>query len=129
MKQFSLEEYLENPNRKVVTRDGKDVRILCTDRKGKGYRNVVTLVTVPTGSGTYESINTYWEDGKESKSRCAHIDDLFFAPTKHEGWINLYRGGNGSYPGIAIYATKKEAIADPYLVDKYITSVKIEWED
>ena len=33
MKQFSLKEYLANPSRKVVTRDGKNVRILCTDRK------------------------------------------------------------------------------------------------
>ena len=34
MKQFSLEEYLEHPDRKVVTRDGRSVRIICTDRNG-----------------------------------------------------------------------------------------------
>lgn len=33
MRQFNLEEYLKNPNQKVVTRDGHKVRILCTDRK------------------------------------------------------------------------------------------------
>lgn len=32
MKQFSLTEYLKNPNRKVVTREGAGVRIICTDR-------------------------------------------------------------------------------------------------
>lgn len=31
MKQFSLNEYLANPSRKVVTRDGHSVRIICTD--------------------------------------------------------------------------------------------------
>ena len=31
MKQFSLEEYLANPSKKVVTRDGRNVRIICTD--------------------------------------------------------------------------------------------------
>ena len=31
MKQFSLEEYLKNPSRKVVTRDGRNVKIHCTD--------------------------------------------------------------------------------------------------
>ena len=29
MKQFSLEEYLKNPSRKVVTRDGEAVKIHC----------------------------------------------------------------------------------------------------
>ena len=31
MKQFTVEEYQKNPNRKVITRDGKSVRIVCTD--------------------------------------------------------------------------------------------------
>ena len=31
MKQFNLEEYKKNPNRRVITRDGKSVRIVCTD--------------------------------------------------------------------------------------------------
>ena len=31
MKQFNLKEYLENPSRKVVTRDGRNVKILCTN--------------------------------------------------------------------------------------------------
>ena len=33
MEQFSLEKYLASPSRKVVTRDGSPVRILCTDKK------------------------------------------------------------------------------------------------
>ena len=31
MKPFSLEEYLKNPSRKVVTRDGRNVTIHCTN--------------------------------------------------------------------------------------------------
>ena len=31
MKQFNLEEYLNNPSKKVVTRDGRAVKIYCTD--------------------------------------------------------------------------------------------------
>ena len=34
MKQFSLDEFKKNPNRKVVTRDGQPVRIICTDANG-----------------------------------------------------------------------------------------------
>ena len=35
MKPFNLEEYLKNPSLKIVTREGKDARIICTDAKGK----------------------------------------------------------------------------------------------
>ena len=33
MKQFNLEEYLKNPDSEIVSRDGRTVRIRCTDRK------------------------------------------------------------------------------------------------
>lgn len=32
MEQFDLRKYLDNPNRKVVTRKGDSVRIICTNR-------------------------------------------------------------------------------------------------
>ena len=41
MKQFSIEQYLKNPDRKVVTRNGLPVRIICTDRKQK--RPIIAL--------------------------------------------------------------------------------------
>jgi hypothetical protein len=44
MKQFNLEEYLANPSRKVVTREGRSARIICTDAK-EGYP-VVALITL-----------------------------------------------------------------------------------
>ena len=34
MKAFSLKEYLKNPERKVVTRNGKEVKIHCTNCTG-----------------------------------------------------------------------------------------------
>ena len=43
MEQFSLEKFLENPNRKVVTRDGRSVRIICTNRLDKSFP-VIALV-------------------------------------------------------------------------------------
>ena len=47
MEQFSLEKYLANPSRKVVTRSGHSVRIICTDRKAfqaEPSRKVIGLV-------------------------------------------------------------------------------------
>ena len=33
MEQFSLAEYLKNPTRPIITRDGRIARIICTDAK------------------------------------------------------------------------------------------------
>lgn len=42
MEQFSLEKYLENPSRKVVTRDGREVEILKTDFRG--YKQIIGVI-------------------------------------------------------------------------------------
>lgn len=128
MKQFNLEEYLKNPNKKVVTRDGRSVRIRCTDRKGKG-QPIVALVETPDRDEEY--VGTYREDGRWSTSGCASDLDLFFAPEKHEGWINVYRDrdtGATSF-GAILYTSREEAEevgrADGY----YVATAKIEWEE
>lgn len=72
MEQFSLEKYLENPQRKVVTRDERPVRIICTNRKSKSG-NIVGLV------GEDESLIYVWNnDGKHIVSEIID-NDLFFA--------------------------------------------------
>ena len=37
MEQFDLEKYLKNPSRKIITRDGKSARIICTNRLDENY--------------------------------------------------------------------------------------------
>ena len=44
MEQFSLEKYLANPSRKVVTRDGRNARIICTDRKDLDFPIMIIKV-------------------------------------------------------------------------------------
>ena len=80
MKQFSLEEYLKNPSKKIVTREGKDARIICTDVKSEKYQ-VVALVTKKGGQ---EILATFDTSGKYRSGYNSHLD-LFFAPEKHEG--------------------------------------------
>ena len=126
MKQFNLQEYLTNPSRQVVTREGKKVRIVCTDRKGLCTKPIVALITLPNGD---EIVKCFWEDGIETRGVEENIYDLFFAPEKHEGWINIYAYINdNSYPGNHIFKSKEEAIeaADNY---NYVSTIKIEWED
>ena len=126
MKQFNLQEYLANPNRQVVTRDGRKVRIICTDRKG------ATPIIALVNSGVSEELGyAFYSDGKYFIDKDDEVD-LFFAPEKHEGWINLFRDccSGVKYPGCRLFNTKKEdkqslAIKN----DGYIATIKIEWEE
>lgn len=62
MKQFNVKDYLDNPQRKVVTRDGRKVRIICTDKKGLVYP-IVALVTNTVLHYSFESCFVYTSDG------------------------------------------------------------------
>ena len=75
MKPFNLDEYLKNPSRKVITRDGRNVKIHCT--------NLDCTPVVAQIEDTGYSLS-YTRDGKCSICQDS-IDDLFFAPEKHEG--------------------------------------------
>ena len=126
MKQFSLEEYIKNPSRKIVTRDGRNVRILCTDQKGTEY-SVIALCTMSNGS---ENCCFYLPNGRRYLSAGADSClDLFFAPEKHEGWINLYKINSSISPGPLTYNTKKEAESATGNRPDYISTIKIEWEE
>lgn len=74
MKQFNLEEFLENPTRPIVTRDGRAVRIICTDRKNSHQHSIVALVQT---DGT-EQIYDYMTDGSYI-ANTQSLRDLFFA--------------------------------------------------
>lgn len=81
MKQFNLEEYLKNPSRKVVTRDGRKVRILCTDAKG----NYPIVALIETLDGSIEFPHKFKNNGHFLNSYEDYHLNLFFAPEKHEG--------------------------------------------
>lgn len=124
MKPFNLEEYLKNPSRKIVTRDGRNVRILCTDREGSIYP-IVALIK--DDNRELEILVTYTKDGRPAEYNEAYYI-LFFAPEKHEGWINIYRSlvYNEAYSG-KIYASKEEA--ERYTNNATLATAKIEWEE
>ena len=128
MEQFSLEKYLANPSRKVVTRDGRRVRIICTDRRDLNFP-IVTLIERELGEGEGEVIYAHTKDGKYYTA-CSDILDLFFAPEKHEGWINVYRNSDTghTYAG-AVYDSKEDAEKRKIIDENYVTTIKIEWEE
>ena len=129
MKQFNLTEYLANPSRKVVTRDGRQVRIICTDRKDPNYV-IVGLAT----DGEYECIYAYIANGMHDLMGDSD-SDLFFAPEIHESWVNVYRKSNGDiFTGERVYETEEAAVQGAWLGNKEgsctkMGAVKITWEE
>ena len=124
MKQFSLEEYLKNPSRTVVTRNGKSVRIVCMDFNNESYPIIgeVQGETTPL---------TFSKEGEFCRNNCCN-NDLFFAPEKHEGWMNIYKHNDGHYEGDGnIYNTEEECKANQASCYRYqyLTTIKIEWEE
>ena len=125
MKKFNLQEYLKNPSQKIMTRDGRKARILCTDMKNK--QPVLALVT----EGNREDIHFYYQNGVWCNDFPENRLDLFFAPIKREGWINVYKGvieNHLPYVGQKVYKSKEEAIRNK-CSDYYFTTLKIEWEE
>lgn len=127
MEQFSLTEYLKNPTKPIVTRDGDIVRIVCTDRDYKEYP-IVALVRICG----MERMCGYTEDGMYLSDRQSSRD-LFFAPepkTKKVGWMNVCKyGGDKQFTlvGNVIFPTREEALKckSEYSVD----TIQIRWEE
>ena len=128
MEQFSLEKYLANPSRKVVTRDGINVRIVCTDRNSYNFP-IVALIQLYNDRD--EEVFTYTKDGEYEVDKSTTFD-LFFAPEKHEGWVNLYKwlGKEYTYHLGNVYNSKAEAENGSSNNNyKYVATIRIEWEE
>ena len=124
MKQFNLEEYLKNPSKKVVTKDGRAVtRILCTNAKG----NYPIVALVESRNSIAEQAFSYTKNGKHLDGTICQVD-LFFATEKHEGWVNVYRtSASGNMSAGHIFDTEEDAKHNADIDD--IATVKIEWEE
>lgn len=134
MKQFNLHEYLANSSRQVVTRDGRKVRIVCVDFDNPDFPVIGEI----KGYKWPISFTTNGEPVKGAKLSNA----LFFAPEKHEGWINLpallpEEQGDLPHPfKIPVFDSEAKARMARENVERcrikiednaYYYSVKIEW--
>ena len=76
MEHFSLEKWLQDKSRKVVTRDGRSVRIVCTDSP---------ILHHPIVGFVECDLFTWTDDGKVIYGdKCENKNDLFFAEDKEE---------------------------------------------
>ena len=120
MKPFNLEEYLANPSKKVITRDGRNVTIHCTN-----FNSCQPIIAQIEG---HNFSNSFTRDGKYCIDDKNLPYDLFFASEKHEGWVNVYKSESNRSLGAGIWQTEEEAKKWEGATD-YVTTVKIEWEE
>ena len=126
MKEFNLTEYLKDPSQKVVTRDGRAVRIICTDAK-LGNFPIVGLVF--SEEQAEDEIYNFTENGKLFPDQDWFLD-LFFALVKREGWINIYRYEDDKRTIGCLFSSEEEAKLHKYdRASEYIKTIKIEWEE
>lgn len=122
MKPFSIDEYRKNPLRKIVTRDGRNAKIICTNFLSN--KPIIAEIEEDGYSLSYD------ENGRNNNfsTPC----DLFFAHEKHEGWLNIYRSDEcGFYMrGKSQYKSKEEADKVAKANPKtFFTTIKVEWEE
>lgn len=99
---------------KTVTRDGREVRVLCIDAPG----GQPVIVMDDTGYITRHNL-----DGIFPGPNLENCNDLFMAPTKKEGWVNIF---GGMYVSPEIFKTEQAALDS---ANHSIATVRIEWEE
>ena len=88
MRPFNLNEYLKNPSQKVVTRDGRKVRILCTDMRSK-----FPIVAIIGKEDRDERVDIFTKDGRyyQSNKNSNSFLDLFFSEIKEHFDPNILK--------------------------------------
>lgn len=124
LKPFDLEK--AKAGAKVVTRDGRPVRIICWDRVDDTYP-IVALVKCTENGKTEERILIYTNEGRYWDGVDKNINDLFMAPTVVERWMNVYKCGNGY--SFSNYRSEQEALQHKNNYSDYVTTTKITWEE
>lgn len=123
MKEFDLEA--AKAGKPVCTRDGKDVRIICFDRKGTA--DGISIVALVREKDNYESICTYYLNGKYHLIEGFDLD-LMMKSEKIERWVNIYYSPTTGHKTVSLYETEKEAMYSVDRSDFYIGTAKIELE-
>jgi hypothetical protein len=120
---FNLDSYLKDPTKKVVTRDGRSVRILATDLKNDNYPIVGTI---PGEDG--EIPNIFTKEGKFFNGPSLEVEDLMFEVTPKEYWVNVYRDVFNVYTG-STFDSREKAMGNIIQSEQqYLTTIKI-WEE
>lgn len=125
LKPFDIEK--AKAGAKVITREGKNARIISYDKIGTEYPIVALINT-----GDVEMVFTFTEKGYYDSNEQPHPNDLFLLFEKKEGWVNVYRDEYGFCKvklGPYVYISEIDAESSRKDCPEYITTTKIEWEE
>lgn len=127
MRAFNLKDFLANPKQNVTTLFNEKVEILCTDRNNAD-KPIVFILRSGSDSGS-----VYYAD-VNGRYKGAH--QLFFAPTKKTGWINIYKEDDFFHASSDIIASTgcyvfdtEEHAKTTFNTKIHLATVKIEWEE
>ena len=107
-----------------MTRDGRNVRIICTDKKGTNFPIVALVECEDKEETCYYTPKGYWNSFEEESNI-----DLFFAPKKVEGWANIFNIDGCNHLDHKIYESKEDAEKEGKRWSFYVATIKIEWEE
>ena len=127
MKPFNLSEYLENPSRKIVTRNGHPVRIVCTNANIIDDGNTYPIVALVKKENNSDDLVSFTNNGVYLVGEEDEFD-LFFEPTQKEGWTNVYRNTNNQIVTDTVFETKEEALSRKSKCN-YVDTILIKWEE
>ena len=129
MVKFSLEEYLKDPSRKVVTRSGEEVKIKCTDMDGA---NGLVIVGLVRSYRTGKEVPMSWtKEGQYNPLKEESFYDLFFKDSKEpvvrKGWVNVYKSPDGETILGVVRKSKEEA--EQANRGDSIDTIEISWKE
>lgn len=125
MRPFNLEE--AKAGKPVCTRDGRNVRIICFDRRATLFPIIALVENKANGA---ETLLMYTNSGTVYiNERLTTDNDLFMKPEKKEGWINVHFGDYRGYFGSNIFDTEESARTAALGWSDYKATTKIEWEE
>jgi len=122
MKEFNLEA--AKAGAKVQTRDGRPARIVCYDMKGQRQPILVLITERGEEFKSEHSLDgRYYIKSRDDRS------DLFMAPIKKTGWINIYPDGTTGRTHTTQNKALEYAGSDRIDCIDHIDTIKIEWEE
>ena len=122
LKPFDLEAAKEG--KPVCTRDGRKARIICFDLKN----NVCPIVAAVEENNNMEVQHHYDTKGLNCYKK-SEID-LMMLPEKKEGWVNVAKEPLGDDEVVLgyIFNSYEDAVRSGKANERYVATVRIEWE-
>lgn len=122
---FLYQDYLENPNKTIVTRAGNSVHIVHVEEDANtGGKSIVGIVEETTG----KVAKIYDDHGRISASSESDYD-LFFEAVEKSGYVNLYRNESGEI--FSVYYGNQATSQEAANKGKYafLVALPIVWEE